>query len=306
MEKIDRLGWAAGISFVSYGLRIGIRVNNRDVMARLPDILPPHTKPARSPKVARLYSLVVGGAGPRSSVRRFNVLYADAARVARTVELETAVDALESDLQLYVADRAHRRLFVHAGVVGWRGRAIIIPGRSFTGKSTLVAALVRAGATYYSDEYAVFDAQGRVHPYPKPLSIRGETGAGFRRFRPVELSGLPGDNPLPAGLVVVTSYRAGAQWRPRRLSPGRAVLALLANTVSARRHPQLALTTLPRIVSQALLLNSVRGEAEELVDSLLNKAERAPIVLTKNGRARVAAYGGERVAAVAGAATDRR
>ena len=41
MDKIDRLGWAAGISFVSYGLRIGIRVSNPEVLNRLPDVLPP-------------------------------------------------------------------------------------------------------------------------------------------------------------------------------------------------------------------------------------------------------------------------
>lgn len=292
MEKIDRLGWAAAISFVSYGLRIGIRVTNRDVIAWLPDLLPPHTKPARSQKVKRLYSLVVGGTGSRSNVRRFCVLYADAARVARTIEVEKTFEALESDLQLYVADRAHGRLFVHAGVVGWRGRAIIIPGRSFTGKSTLVAALVRAGATYYSDEYAVFDAQGRVHPYPKPLSIRGETEAGPRKFRLVELDGLPGDKPLPVGLVVVTKYRPGAHWRPRRLSPGRAVLALLSHTVSARRQPQLALTALPQVVSPALVLKGVRGEADELVHSLLGKVEREGVDMTANGRPRIAAFGG--------------
>ena len=38
MEKIDRLGWAAGISFVSYGLRIGIRVSSPEVLNRLPEL----------------------------------------------------------------------------------------------------------------------------------------------------------------------------------------------------------------------------------------------------------------------------
>ena len=53
----------------------------------------------------------------------------------------------------------------HAGVVGWRGRAIVIPGRSHAGKSTLVAELVRRGAVYYCDEFAVLHETGRVHPY---------------------------------------------------------------------------------------------------------------------------------------------
>ena len=34
MEQINRLGWAAGMSFVSYGLRIGIRANKPEVLDR--------------------------------------------------------------------------------------------------------------------------------------------------------------------------------------------------------------------------------------------------------------------------------
>ena len=37
--------------------------------------------------------------------------------------------------------------------------------------------LVRAGATYYSDEYAVFDSRGRVHPFAQQLAQRLGDGA---------------------------------------------------------------------------------------------------------------------------------
>src|SRR5713226_9210029 len=269
MEKIDRLGWAAGMAFTSYGVRIGIRVNNSEVMDSLPDLLPPHRRCARSLQVERLYSLVIGGARRHSNVRRFNVLYANTAKIARTMDLEEVLKALESDLQLYVAENARRGLFVHAGVVGWRGSAIIIPGASFAGKSTLVAALVRAGATYYSDEYAIFDKRGLVHPYPKRLLIRTGGPAPSGRFWPEALGGGSGVEPLPVGSVVVTRYRSGAQWRPRALSPGRGVIALLAHTVSARRQPQLTLTTLSGALFQATVQKGVRGEAEEMVESLL-------------------------------------
>ncbi|MGH7394773.1 MAG: hypothetical protein ACREJF_04145, partial [Candidatus Methylomirabilales bacterium] len=228
MEKIDRLGWAAGMCLVAYGLRIGIRVNDPEVLVHLPDRLPPGWKPAPSPIVDHLYSLLVGGAGPRSTVRRFSLLYAGSARLARTMDLDQVFESLESDLQGTIAEAARGRLFVHAGVVGWRGRAIVLPGRTHSGKTTLVAALVRAGATYYSDEYAVFDARGRVHPYPKPLSIRGENGGQPRKCPAEALGGLPGVKPLPVGLVAGTAYQPGARWRPRLLSPGQGVLTLLA------------------------------------------------------------------------------
>ncbi len=272
MAKLDRLGWAAGMCFVAYGRRIGIRVNDPDLLEQLPERLPPGWKPARSPIVDHLYSLLVGGAGPRSHVRRFNLLYAGPGRLARTLDLDQLFESLESDLQLTIAGTAQGRLFVHAGVVGWRGRAIVLPGRTRTGKTTLVAALVRAGATYYSDEYAVFDARGRVHPYPKPLSIRQAANGRARKCPPEALGGLSGTKPLPVGLVAVTGYQPGGGWRPRLLSPGQATLELLANTVAARRRPKAALATLQEVVSQAPALKGTRGEAEEMVQAILDKS----------------------------------
>lgn len=269
MAKVDRLGWAAGLSFVSYGRRIGVRVSSPEVLALVESLLPPGWKPSPSPIVKRLYSLFVGGEGPRSGVRRLHLAYANTKRIARTADLEAALAAFESDLRLYVAERARRRVFVHAGVVGWRGRAIVIPGRSFSGKSSLVAALVRAGATYYSDEYAVFDERGRVHPFRAPLSMRGKDGQASTRHAPETLGGPLGGGALPVGLVAVSEYRPGARWRPRRLTPGQGVLALLANTVPARQRPAAALAALRQAVAEAPILKGMRGEAEEVADVLL-------------------------------------
>ena len=70
-------------------------------------------------------------------------------------------DALEVDARHTVAVLSPQRVFIHAGVVGWSVHAIVMPGRTFTGESTLVEALVRRGAEYFSDEYAVLDRKGR-------------------------------------------------------------------------------------------------------------------------------------------------
>jgi hypothetical protein len=271
MEKIDRLGWAAGIAFVSYGLRIGIRVSSPEIMDRIEGVLPPHAKPARGPRVGCLYSLIVSGTKVGSNVRRFNILYADAVPLARTKNTDLVLEALERDLQLHVAERARRRVFVHAGVVGWRGRAIVIPGRTTSGKTTLVKALVEAGATYYSDEYAVLDERGRVHPYPKPMSVRENGGGRAKKILPEALGGTTGVRPLPVGLVVATSYREGARWRPRALSPGRAVMELLAHTVSARRDPERAFATLRSATAAATVIKGARGEADEIAEVLLGR-----------------------------------
>jgi hypothetical protein len=261
MEKIDRLGWAAGIAVVSHGVSVGIRTNEPDALADLVRRLPPGWKPAGSPRVERLYSLRIGD-GPGQGIRRFSLLYQDEMRIARALDPTTVLTTLQTEMQLYLAERARGRVFVHAGVVAWPGGAVIIPGRSMSGKSTLVAALVQAGATYYSDEYAVLDARGRVHAYRTPLSLRDGAALAPRELPTVATEGA---DPLPVNLVLVTRYRQGARWRPTRLSPGRAAMAVLAQKVAARWRPARALSTLSRALAGALVLKGVRGEATDVV-----------------------------------------
>jgi hypothetical protein len=176
MEEIDRLEWAAGMCLVAYGTRLGVRANDPAVLERLPDHLPPGWEPSPDHEVGLLCSLVVGSDGTGSGSRRCHRVYAGAAQVACTPDLERALHALGSHLELVVALRSTERLFVHAGVVSWRGQAIVMPGRSLTGKTTLLAALLEAGATYYSDEYAILDRQGWVWPYPRRLCLRNAAG----------------------------------------------------------------------------------------------------------------------------------
>ena len=207
-----------------------------------------------------------------------NLLFADINRLASSLDPAPVLEAFESDLHRYVAEWAPRRVFVHAGVVGWKGRAIVIPGRSFTGKSTLVAELVRHGATYYSDEYAVLDGRGRVHPFPRALALRNNGNTKQERLSLKSLGGKTGSEPLPVGLVVVSRYRAGARWRPRRLTPGQGVLALLANAVSARRQPNRVLSSLRQAIARAPVIQGTRGEAGEVAAQLLRQldAEQPP------------------------------
>ncbi len=283
MAKIDRLGWAAGTCIDAYGARIGIRVNQPAILDRLAGILPPGWKPSRSAVVDLMYSLRIGGE-TRTRARAYNLVYSGVARRARTLDLDEAFAILEADLRQNVAAAAKRRVFVHAGVVGWRGRALVLPGRSHAGKSTLVAALVRAGATYYSDEFAVLDGRGRVHPFAKPLSLRDPEGGGPRSVTAEALGARSGTCPLPVGLVVLSSYRAGARWRPARLTPGPALLELLAHTVPIRQRPEPSLGALSAMVEGAAVLKSPRGAAEDIAPQLLRFLDEMPVPGRDRGR----------------------
>jgi hypothetical protein len=212
---------------------------------------------------------------PADTATRPSRVYVGATRRARTRDLRHAFAVLESELRQSLAVRSKHRTFVHAGVVGWRGRAIVVPGRSRSGKTTLVAELVRAGASYLSDEFAIIDARGRVHPFAKPLSIRGAGGCDLHVSRPSaeDLGGRAGTRPLPIGLVVLATHQPGAQWRPQTLTAGQAVIEMLAHTVPARLRPAASLQALERAVARAVVLKGERGEAGALAPLLLQLLE---------------------------------
>ncbi|HYX29961.1 MAG TPA: hypothetical protein VE863_15575 [Pyrinomonadaceae bacterium] len=268
MSKLDRLVWADGRSFTAYGLRFGLRVNDRRILKHLIARLPPGSKPSPVRSVNHLYSLTGFADGSSGRISRFNLGYWNLFRFARTREFADLLEQFESHLQLTVAEYAPRRVFVHAGVVAWNGKAILLPGLSFSGKSTMVAELLRAGATYYSDEYAVIDEHGRVHPYPRDLRLRSLTSIWPKRVKAADLGSTTGTKRLPIGLIVSTRFKEGSRWRPRQLTRGKAVLELLANTVSARSAPEMALRYLTKAVRSATTVKAVRGEASEIVEWL--------------------------------------
>src|ERR1051325_9854148 len=154
MAKLDRLGWADGIAFRCHGARIGVRVNDPAILERLQEYLPTGWKQASSPVVNDLYSLHIGNDEPNATTRHYHLLYQGITRQARTLVVEEALETLEQRLYTSVAAAAINRLFLQAGVVGWRGRAILVLTPENAGLTSLVAALVRAGAHYYSDAYA--------------------------------------------------------------------------------------------------------------------------------------------------------
>jgi len=270
VQKLDRLGWADGIAFTAYGLHIGIRVSDPVVLPRLVEVLPFGWEPSDDPEVEYLYSVILGENDPGSQVKRLHVVYSDAMRLERTDNLEVAMKALERDLHLFVGDMARGRVFIHSGAVGWKGRAILLPGLTFTGKSTLVAALVRAGATYYSDEFTILDEDGLLYPFARPLSLRCTEPYVGEPVTVEELGGVAGFEPLPVGTVVLTRFQEGATWEPVGLSQGEAVLALLSNALSVRRQPDVVLPVLERATEGATGLSGARGECEPVVDFLLN------------------------------------
>jgi len=244
------------------GLRVALSASQPQILQAALALLPPQWRPVSGATANRQYHIE-----GNPTLGSF-LLLRDCIPWQQSNDLTESLRHLESDLDLFVAVQTPRRLFVHAGVVGWLGRAIVIPGISHSGKTTLVAALLRAGASYYSDDHAVFDPRGLIRPYPKPMFVRGQEGCRTR-LGPEAFGAAAGRKSIPVGLVVVTRYQPGACWQPVPLSPGKAALALLANTPCARSRPAMALRVFARALSDAQTLTGERGDADETARLLL-------------------------------------
>lgn len=194
-------------------------------------------------------------------------------RPVEAAGLEEAAELVVSDLERHVARQSRGFVLVHAGAVVWKGRAILLPGRSHAGKSSLVAALLAEGAGYLSDEFAVIDPEGRAHPYARPLCLRRSGGLVDRIS--VQALGASVAGPAPVGLVAFLRYRRGAGVEERSMTPGESLLSLLVHTLEVRRRLDSARTFLRPVATSARAIRGVRGEAEEAARNLLEWAANA-------------------------------
>jgi hypothetical protein len=157
---------------------------------------------------------------------------------------------------------------VHAGAVLLRDRALLLPGATHAGKSSLVAELLRRGATYFSDEYALIDAEGRVHPYPRPLLIRNGCPEQF----PVlagECNASVGSGPAPVGWIFSLEYLPESGWCVEAVPQSEALLNLLRNTPHVLADMPDMVGVFQRAVAGATCYAGRRSEVAHAADQIL-------------------------------------
>lgn len=177
--------------------------------------------------------------------------------------LDFAISSLQNEIHIAIAEYAKSHVFIHAGVVAWNDRVILIPGQSYAGKSTLVWSIVQAGGVYFSDEFAVFDETGRVEPFALPISLRSHTGG-----KSYEMPSRVASSPALPDLVLFARYREGKQWKPERLRPAQTAMKLLRHSVGARRNPTLVLSVLKTIGLRAEGFEGYRDDVPPVLDWL--------------------------------------
>lgn len=252
------------IAFTSFGCAIGVEANDPMVFDRLPDYLPYGWRAVPHSDLDRTYAVTCE---QEDGMTREYAVHCGEENVF-SGGIEETLDALERDIRLFLVDHARDWVFVHAGVVGWHGRAIVIPARSGAGKSSLTVELVQAGARYYSDEFAVLDASGRIHPFATPIQVRARPGMRQHRRALSEVGGVAGTEPIPIGIVAAVVFRPNSVERLEDLTPGRGILALLEH-VPLGPQPDRTLAVLEHAVVGARIVTGERGEAKPFAQRLL-------------------------------------
>jgi hypothetical protein len=161
---------------------------------------------------------------------------------------------------------------VHAGAVSIGGRGLLLPGGTHAGKSSLVAELLRRGARYFSDEYALIDAAGRVHAYPRPLLMRNGSRKQFPML-PEECDSQVASSSAPVGWILFVEYRPEATWGVREISQSEAVLSLLKNTPHALAEAPEMVGSFERAVCGAVCMAGERGQAADAASEILRLVE---------------------------------
>lgn len=164
-----------------------------------------------------------------------------------------------------VGSLAHHRiaseseeLYIHSGVVAIRGQAILFPGASFSGKSTLVKALVDAGAEYFSDEYAILSFEDSlVRAFPRSIRLRHPQRMSVRTSKSGQIL------VASMGAVFFLKYQKTSTYDVTRLSSGQAAMLLFSNTVAGDRFGEKALSRIANLTVGAPCWSGFRGEADD-------------------------------------------
>lgn len=176
---------------------------------------------------------------------------------------------------------------VQAATLAIDGRAILMPGVSRGGKSTLVSRLIELGFGYVTDDVSVVSGDLTLSAPFRPLTVRADT------FTEMQLRGTAGealplangshlvsvaayDAPAPAcGLLLFPRFSAGSELRLSLLSPARATMRLMQHNHSGHDRQSYGLATLSRLAAEIPAIEIVYGHSDQIGGPLGDFLDRA-------------------------------
>lgn len=201
------------------------------------------------------------------------------------VDVTTAEEVLGQALLAAIEHSPH--LLVHAGAVASHGGAVLFPGVSGAGKSTMTAACLLRGFEYLSDEAVAVDlGSGHVRGLSRPLMLTawsvdalriGDGSSPGKHALPAEVLGAStASGPLPVGHIVVVRQGAAAT-ALAPMSRGAALAVTLASSFNHYKHEAAGWAAATRMVEAArcwsLNVADPRSGADAVADLFERLAE---------------------------------
>ena len=202
------------------------------------------------------------------------------------------VPTLVHDLNRRAVEGADLLRF-HAGGVEYRRVGLILPAGTESGKTTLVAGLVRAGFGYLTDEAVALDRDTlMIRPYPKPLSLDRGSWPLFPELEPhVDLATddykraqwqVPAEAIRPGALgspcrvrvIAFPRYEPGAETVLEQLGRAEGLVELAANTFGSVGRSRATFDLLADVVRTASCYRLTFGALEPAVALVSSLAER--------------------------------
>jgi len=173
----------------------------------------------------------------------------DASSVVRVRDPEGLLLHIEQEITVALQYLRPDLFFLHAAVLGWRGRAVVVAAPSGTGKSTLAYASVMCGLAYLSDELAPIELHDlTVRRYPRALCLkanhpfshslpRAALRAGDRIYVPVDsLTDAVIPDSVTLGACIFLRRERRQLSGLHRISAASAAARLLENTLNSLSH----------------------------------------------------------------------
>ncbi len=250
------------------GREVGVHSNDAEVLASLTNTFRHMLGTGESTPVEEL-RVEFGEAGFHASrttgVPEVRATRRDAVRWARQCVLEAIVSS------------EPRLLWLHGAAAGWRGGAIVLPGRRGRGKSTLVTALCGRGASFLTDDILPLDPSAlTVLPFPRIPEVRRDPGREMAHpwLHETSKNEIPVDDrietaALPVAAIVLpqATRTGGVGLVP--CTPAEAVIEIAEGCWNFAAHGPAAAETLSRLVSSVPVARMRFDSGPDAADALL-------------------------------------
>lgn len=276
IKRFENIRWSAEIGFDFHGTKIGFKVEDAGLVEKVRRILPAGSFEIDFGEIKDYFLLITG---QETGVNGFfwveNSIPEPAFEFDRFEE--TCWAGIEVKILFTLAMVSPPKMFYfHAGAVAINGKGIVIPGRTFSGKTTLTKEFIRNGADYYSDDCALIDSEGFLHPYPIKLGIRNENERDYLDV--ADFGARAGIEPVKIDFFLFTQYKKGSIWMPQIKPLGQFSFQLLEHLFyppSMNRKPAETMRLAARLAAETEVVESLRGESAEVVEWFFEYFEKS-------------------------------